>query len=111
MVYFAVGLCTSSGSRSRSEDFRFFNLLNFFNYWPLPGPDLETSVFLIFLIFLIQSIKKIKKIKKTEPFIFLIFLIQTIKKIKPFIFLIFLIFLIIDLYQVQIWRPPFFYFF
>ena len=26
-------------------------------------------------------------------------------------FLIFLIFLIIDLYQVQIWRPPFFYFF
>ena len=53
MVYFAVGLCTSSGSRSRSEDFRFFNLFNFFNYWPLPGPDLETSVFLIFLIFLI----------------------------------------------------------
>ena len=49
MVYFAVGLCTSSGSRSRSEDFRFFNLFNFFNYWPLPGPDLETSVFLIFL--------------------------------------------------------------
>ena len=60
MVYFAVGLCTSSGSRSRSEDFRFFNLLNFFNYWPLPGPDLETSVFLIFWIFLIQSIKKMK---------------------------------------------------
>ena len=45
----------------------FLLFFNFFNYWPLPGPDLETSVFLIFLI--------------------------------------------IDLYQVQIWRPPFLYIF
>ena len=33
----------------------------FFNYWPLPGPDLETSVFLfLFLFFLIQKNKSLR---------------------------------------------------